>query len=53
MPEIQALNYEPQAEAILAAKAKAANGGQIPGGQTAAVAAPAVDAVQGNDDIPF
>lgn len=55
MPEIQALNYEPQAEAILAAKAKAAGGAQT-AGQTAPAAAqpPTVDAVQAaNSDIPF
>jgi hypothetical protein len=53
MPEIQALNYEPQAEAILAAKAKALNGGQAPSGQPAPSAAPVIDAAQSNADIPF
>lgn len=62
MPEIQALDYEPQADAVLAARAKAASGtagtsqGSINGQGTATAAAPATDAVpalDSNDDIPF
>lgn len=62
MPEIEALDYEPQAEAVMAAKAKAANGGANGAAQVApnftgqpqAAAAPVVDAVPNtNGDIPF
>lgn len=59
MAEIQALDYEPQAEAVLAQKAKAANGGTNGAaaptftGQ-AAVPATVTDAVSNtNGDIPF
>jgi hypothetical protein len=62
MAEIQPLNYEPQAEAVLAAKAKAA--GAATNGQNGQQTAPnfsgqqqapppVTDAVPGNADVPF
>lgn len=66
MPEIQALDYEPQAEAVLAGRAKAAAAAN--GGQPTHTGQPVVDAVpnvalgnapatapaaDGNSDIPF
>lgn len=61
MTEIEALDYEPQAESVLAAKAKAANGGangttqpapNFTGQQPTTV--PVTDAVPNtNSDIPF
>jgi hypothetical protein len=55
MPEIQALDYEPQAEAIKnnRAKSAAASAGAGSAPQAAAPQTDAVPTANGNDDIPF